>query len=151
MEQHSLDHDDGIDGFSCERTFMVRPRKQVLGGAPAMVMAQIHKDKNIFTLQVRARCLLPTALHVQHTGPLQLLIVCLLFVGTPTWRMTALSSGDAAFVPQRTSSMLIYTQPWPRIVLDPNSAASKWQGRCIRSWQLAVESANGWIPSSAGG
>ena len=66
MEQHSLDHDDGIDGFSCERTFTIRPRKQVLGGAPAMVMAQIHKDKNIFTLQVHA-------LRSHGTGQLQLL------------------------------------------------------------------------------
>ena len=53
VEQHSLDHDDGVDGFSCDRTFMIRPRKQVLGGAPAMVSAQVRKDKNTFALQVR--------------------------------------------------------------------------------------------------
>ena len=34
---------------------MVRPRGQVLGGAPAIVMAQIRKDKNTFALVVRFR------------------------------------------------------------------------------------------------
>lgn len=52
VEQHCLDHEDGIESFSCERTFMIRRRKQVLGGAPAMVMAQINKGKDVFSLQV---------------------------------------------------------------------------------------------------
>ena len=52
VESNSLDHEDGIDSFSWERTFMVRPRNQVLGGAPAMALAQVHKDKNTFKLQV---------------------------------------------------------------------------------------------------
>ena len=56
VEQHSLDHDDGIEGFSAERVFMLRQRKAVLGGAPAMAMAQIRKDKNTFTLQARFAC-----------------------------------------------------------------------------------------------
>ena len=60
VEQHSLDHDDGIEGFSAERTLMLRPRKQVLGGAPAMAMAQIRKDKNTFSLQV---CILSLLAH----------------------------------------------------------------------------------------
>ena len=34
---------------------MLRPRGQVLGGAPAIVMAQIRKDKNTFALVVRER------------------------------------------------------------------------------------------------
>lgn len=52
MDPNTLDHEDGIDTFNCERQFMVRPRKQLLGGAPAMAMLQMHKDKNSFTLQV---------------------------------------------------------------------------------------------------
>jgi hypothetical protein len=53
IEEQALDHDDGIAGFSVDRTFMVRTRKQVLGGAPAIAMAQIRKDKNTFALVVR--------------------------------------------------------------------------------------------------
>lgn len=61
MDPNTLDHEDGIDTFNCERQFMVRPLKQqLLGGAPAMAMLQMHKDKNSFTLQVTVHPPLPS-------------------------------------------------------------------------------------------
>lgn len=132
MEQHSLDHDDGIDGFSCERTFMLRPRKQVLGGAPAMVMAQIHKDKNIFTLQVRAYCLLAC--------PSQLLETCLLVLGT------RLTEFELHIVAVAQLSVCTGVKPPATRVLIPTAHAMhvEYMPQNVHEVQLRVGSANKW-------
>lgn len=62
VESQGLDHDDGIDGFSVERSAMLRSKGQHLGGVPAFVMAQLHKDKTQFSLQSEAEA------SVHHTS-----------------------------------------------------------------------------------
>lgn len=54
-----MDHDDGVEGMTVARTGVVRPTgllhrtKQYLGGVPAHVQAQIHKDKTTCSVMVR--------------------------------------------------------------------------------------------------
>jgi hypothetical protein len=51
VEPNSVDHDDGVEGMTVARTGVVRPTgllqrsKQYLGGVPAHIQAQVHKDK----------------------------------------------------------------------------------------------------------
>lgn len=54
VEAHGVDHDDGVEGFSCEKGSMLRPRDQYLGGVPVNVMAQLQKDKNNFSVNGEA-------------------------------------------------------------------------------------------------
>eukprot|EP00873_Tetraselmis_striata_P028343 jgi/Tetstr1/448607/TSEL_035856.t1 len=54
VEAHGVDHDDGVEGFSCEKGTMLRPRDQYLGGVPTNVMAQLQKDKNNFSVNGEA-------------------------------------------------------------------------------------------------
>ncbi len=55
-----MDHDDGVEGMTVACTGVVRPTgllqrtKQYLGGVPAHVQAQIHKDKTACSVMVRA-------------------------------------------------------------------------------------------------
>ncbi len=53
MEPTGLDHDDGIDGLSTERSLVLRRKGQYLGGIPVFAMAQMQKDKNQQMLNVR--------------------------------------------------------------------------------------------------
>ncbi|CAL8463774.1 g3308 [Coccomyxa elongata] len=46
VEPTGLDHDDGIDGLSTERSLVLRRKGQYLGGIPVFAMAQMQKDKN---------------------------------------------------------------------------------------------------------
>lgn len=54
MEPTGLDHDDGIDGLSTERSTVLRRKGQHIGGIPLFAMAQMQKDKNQQMLNVRA-------------------------------------------------------------------------------------------------
>ncbi len=53
MEPTGLDHDDGIDGLSTERSTVLRRKGQHIGGIPIFAMAQMQKDKNQHMLNVR--------------------------------------------------------------------------------------------------
>ena len=55
VEPNTTDHDDGVEGMIVQRTEVVRPKKQYQGGLPAHAQAQIHKDKNAFSLIVSRR------------------------------------------------------------------------------------------------
>ncbi|EIE27818.1 hypothetical protein COCSUDRAFT_26914 [Coccomyxa subellipsoidea C-169] len=46
VEPTGLDHDDGIDGLSTERSIVLRRKGQHVGGIPLFAMAQMQKDKN---------------------------------------------------------------------------------------------------------
>ena len=52
MEPTGLDHDDGIDGLSTERSLVLRRKGQHIGGIPVFAMAQMQKDKNQQMLHV---------------------------------------------------------------------------------------------------
>ncbi len=52
MEPTGLDHDDGIDGLSTERSIVLRRKGQHVGGIPLFAMAQMQKDKNQQMLNV---------------------------------------------------------------------------------------------------
>lgn len=52
VEPTGLDHDDGIDGLSTERSIVLRRKGQYLGGIPLFAMAQMQKDKNQQMLNV---------------------------------------------------------------------------------------------------
>ena len=54
MEPTGLDHDDGIDGLSTERSIVLRRKGQHIGGIPLFAMAQMQKDKNNQMLNVRS-------------------------------------------------------------------------------------------------
>lgn len=64
MEPTGLDHDDGIDGLSTERSLVLRRKGQYLGGIPVFAMAQMQKDKNQQMLNVRC-ALPPPCFHVK--------------------------------------------------------------------------------------
>lgn len=53
VEPTGLDHDDGIDGLSTERSIVLRRKGQHVGGIPLFAMAQMQKDKNQQMLNVR--------------------------------------------------------------------------------------------------
>ena len=64
VEPTGLDHDDGIDGLSTERSTVLRRKGQHIGGIPIFAMAQMQKDKNqhmlnvsFFTFSPIAQCL----------------------------------------------------------------------------------------------
>ena len=56
MEANGLDHDDGIDGVTTEKSSVLRRKGQFLGGMPVFASAQMQKDKNQATFQVTAAC-----------------------------------------------------------------------------------------------
>ena len=52
MEANGLDHDDGIDGVTTEKSSVLRRKGQLLGGMPLFASAQMQKDKNQASFQV---------------------------------------------------------------------------------------------------
>ena len=52
VEPTGLDHDDGIDGLSTERSVVLRRKGQYIGGIPLLAVAQMQKDKNQQMLNV---------------------------------------------------------------------------------------------------
>ena len=56
MDPNGLDHDDGMTAFTVEKSSVVRKPGVYVGGAPAYLMAQVHKDKDAFTVIV-SHCL----------------------------------------------------------------------------------------------
>lgn len=52
VDPNGLDHDDGMTAFTVEKNSVIRKRGVYVGGAPAYVMAQVHKDKDAFTVIV---------------------------------------------------------------------------------------------------
>ena len=53
MEQNVVDHTDGVESLTTERSFVARQKGQHLGGVPLGVHAIIQKDKNDQMFQVR--------------------------------------------------------------------------------------------------
>ena len=51
VAESGLDHEDGIDSVQVERSTVVRPRGQYLGGVPLLAWAQVQKDKGQFAFQ----------------------------------------------------------------------------------------------------
>ncbi len=52
VEANGLDHDDGIDGVTTEKSAVLRRGGQHLGGMPVFASAQMQKDKNQASFQV---------------------------------------------------------------------------------------------------
>ena len=52
MDANGFDHDDGMNAFTVEKNTVLRKRGTYVGGAPAYVMAQVHKDKDMFNIVV---------------------------------------------------------------------------------------------------
>lgn len=53
MEQNVVDHTDGVESLTTERSFVARNKGQHLGGVPLGVHAIIQKDKNDQMFQVK--------------------------------------------------------------------------------------------------
>jgi hypothetical protein len=53
MEQNVVDHTDGVESLTTERTFVQRPKDQHLGGVPCQVHAIIEKGKSNHMFQVQ--------------------------------------------------------------------------------------------------
>mmetsp|Transcript_21143 Transcript_21143/g.58671 ORF Transcript_21143/g.58671 Transcript_21143/m.58671 type:complete len:366 (-) Transcript_21143:146-1243(-) len=71
VEAHGVDHDDGVEGFSCEKGAMLRPRGQYLGGIPANAMFQLQKDKNLFSFNGEAEASYYLNKNVISTGTIE--------------------------------------------------------------------------------
>ena len=56
VEANGLDHDDGIDGVTTEKSSVLRRKGQLLGGMPLFASAQMQKDKNQASFQVGPAC-----------------------------------------------------------------------------------------------
>lgn len=83
VEAHGVDHDDGVEGFSCEKGSMLRRKGQYLGGIPANAMFQLQK--------VRAR---PSLLSpMRQPFPVSLSLLCWLAIAS---RAKVSSSGSLA-------------------------------------------------------
>ena len=52
VDANGFDHDDGMNAFTVEKNTVLRKRGTYVGGAPAYVMAQVHKDKDMFNIVV---------------------------------------------------------------------------------------------------
>ena len=59
MEQNVVDHTDGVESLTTERSFVARPASLHLGGVPMGVHAIIQKDKNDQMFQVKPAKSLP--------------------------------------------------------------------------------------------
>lgn len=53
VDANGVDHDDGMHAFTVEKSGVVRKKGTYVGGAPGYVMAQVHKDKDMFNIVVR--------------------------------------------------------------------------------------------------
>ena len=53
VEPNTVDHDDGVEGMTIARTHTVRRKGTYLGGVPAHIQAQVHKDKTTCSILVR--------------------------------------------------------------------------------------------------
>ncbi len=54
VDPNGFDHDDGMNAFTVEKNAVLRKRGTYVGGAPAYVMAQVHKEKDMFNIVVSA-------------------------------------------------------------------------------------------------
>lgn len=52
VDANGVDHDDGMHAFTVEKSGVVRKKGTYVGGAPGYVMAQVHKDKDMFNIVV---------------------------------------------------------------------------------------------------
>ena len=66
MEPTGLDHDDGIDGLSTERSLVLRRKGQHIGGIPVFALVQMQKDKNQQMLNVSTPPLCPCLIRHEH-------------------------------------------------------------------------------------
>ena len=63
VNPNGLDHDDGMEAFTVEKSSVIRKRGVYVGGAPAYIMAQVHKDKDAFNIIVSHLQPCPANLH----------------------------------------------------------------------------------------
>ena len=66
MEPTGLDHDDGIDGLSTERSLVLRRKGQHIGGIPVFALVQMQKDKNQQMLNVGTPSSCPCLMRCEH-------------------------------------------------------------------------------------
>ena len=66
MEPTGLDHDDGIDGLSTERSLVLRRKGQHIGGIPVFALVQMQKDKNQQMLNVGTLSSCPCLMRREH-------------------------------------------------------------------------------------
>lgn len=52
MDPNGFDHDDGMNAFTVEKSTVIRKRGTYVGGAPAYLMAQVHKERDMFNVVV---------------------------------------------------------------------------------------------------
>lgn len=52
MDPNGFDHDDGMNAFTVEKSTVVRKKGVYVGGAPAYLMSQVHKERDLFSVVV---------------------------------------------------------------------------------------------------
>lgn len=53
MDPNGFDHDDGMNAFTVEKSTVIRKKGVYVGGAPAYLMSQVHKERDLFSIVVR--------------------------------------------------------------------------------------------------
>ena len=52
MDPNGFDHDDGMNAFTVEKSTVIRKKGVYVGGAPAYLMSQVHKERDLFNVVV---------------------------------------------------------------------------------------------------
>ena len=52
MDPNGFDHDDGMNAFTVEKSTVIRKKGVYVGGAPAYLMSQVHKERDLFSVVV---------------------------------------------------------------------------------------------------
>lgn len=52
MDPNGFDHDDGMNAFTVEKSTVIRKKGVYVGGAPAYLMTQVHKERDLFSVVV---------------------------------------------------------------------------------------------------
>ena len=99
VDPNGFDHDDGMNAFTVEKNTVLRKKGTYVGGAPAYIMAQVHKDKDQFSIVV-GPC---------HPRP-HLLSCCLLF-------HSAAGAAKAPLAGLRTRQQKLVCTQWPAWLL----------------------------------
>ena len=58
MDPNGFDHDDGMNAFTVEKSTVIRKKGVYVGGAPAYLMSQVHKERDLFSVVVSLSLLL---------------------------------------------------------------------------------------------
>ena len=65
MDPNGFDHDDGMNAFTVEKSTVMRKKGSYVGGAPAYLMAQVHKERDMFNVVVSCSLALPVSQQFQ--------------------------------------------------------------------------------------